>query len=207
MAATNGYCTTPELQSWNQATSAAAEALLDRAIEAASRAIDEFCQRHFWKTSAATARDLVADDPCTLVFGAFNDLHVVTAVATDAAGDGTFETAWSAGDYELHPVNPTAAPELRPWTSMSVAGSRRFPLPTGSGRQARVRVTGTWGWAEVPAAVEQACLLLAARLFLRKESPAGVAGFGEFGAIRVRNNDPDVAALLGPYQRYPVLVA
>jgi hypothetical protein len=84
---------------------------------------------------------------------------------------------------------------------------RWFPVAACTGRLARVQVTGTWGWPAVPVDVKQACLLLAARLFIRKESPQGVAGFGEFGAIRVRSADPDVVALLEPYRRNAVLVA
>jgi hypothetical protein len=38
-----------------------------------------------------------------------------------------------------------------------------------------------------------------------KDAPFGVAGFGEFGAVRVRNN-PRAMALLQPYRRLPVLV-
>lgn len=38
--------------------------------------------------------------------------------------------------------------------------------------------------------------LLAARLFKRKNSPAGVEGFGEFGPLYVARNDPDITMLL-----------
>lgn len=43
--------------------------------------------------------------------------------------------------------------------------------------------------------------MLAARLFRRKDTPAGVASFGEGGAVYVMRTDPDVALLLrlGPY--------
>jgi hypothetical protein len=39
--------------------------------------------------------------------------------------------------------------------------------------------------------------MMAGRLFRRRESPAGVAAFGELGAVYVMRNDPDVAMLLG----------
>jgi hypothetical protein len=38
--------------------------------------------------------------------------------------------------------------------------------------------------------------MLAGRLFRRRESPAGVAAFGELGPVYVMRNDPDVAMLL-----------
>lgn len=45
--------------------------------------------------------------------------------------------------------------------------------------------------------------MLAARLWRRKDSPAGVAAFGEFGPVYVQRNDPDVAMMLelGDYAR------
>lgn len=39
--------------------------------------------------------------------------------------------------------------------------------------------------------------MLAGRLFTRRNSPNGVAAFGEMGPVYVSRNDPDVAMLLG----------
>lgn len=47
-----------------------------------------------------------------------------------------------------------------------------------------------------PADVRQGATLLAARLWKRKNSPAGVEAFGADGAVYVRRNDPDIAMLL-----------
>lgn len=207
MAVVNGYCTLDELREWGGSTATASGANLERAITAASRAIDQTCQRTFWKTSAGVSRDFVVCDQKLVTFGAFNDLAAVTAVATDAAGDGTFETVWSASDYELLPVNASAAPEPKPWTHLRAVASRLFPYPTGSGKAARVRVTGTWGWPAVPADINQACLLLAARIYRRKDSPDGVTGWQDIGMMRVGRSDPDVSTLLDPYYLYSVLVA
>lgn len=44
----------------------------------------------------------------------------------------------------------------------------------------------------VPYTVRMAVLLQAARWFRRRLSPEGVAGFGEFGAVRVSRLDPDI---------------
>lgn len=56
---------------------------------------------------------------------------------------------------------------------------------------------------DTPAAgnVVRGAVMLAARLWRRKESPAGVEAFGSDGAVYVAKNDPDVALLLGlgPY--------
>lgn len=44
--------------------------------------------------------------------------------------------------------------------------------------------------------VTEGATMLAGRLFRRRESPAGVAAFGEMGPVYVMRNDPDVAMLL-----------
>ncbi|HEY7822632.1 MAG TPA: hypothetical protein VIG24_07365, partial [Acidimicrobiia bacterium] len=73
--------------------------------------------------------------------------------------------------------------------------------PTWRG-QATVRVYARYGWPEVPAAVKTATLLQASRLFTRNDSPLGVAGFGDMGAMRVsRFVDPDVEMLLQPFRK------
>lgn len=51
--------------------------------------------------------------------------------------------------------------------------------------------------AEWTANVVEGATMLAGRLFRRRESPAGVAAFGELGPVYVMRNDPDVAMLLG----------
>jgi hypothetical protein len=44
--------------------------------------------------------------------------------------------------------------------------------------------------------VTEAILLIASRLYARRNSPEGVAGWGDLGVIRVIARDPDVDALL-----------
>lgn len=54
---------------------------------------------------------------------------------------------------------------------------------------------GLGGYAATPN-VRHGALLLAARLFARKGSPAGLATYGEFGPAAVLRLDPDVERLL-----------
>jgi hypothetical protein len=58
------------------------------------------------------------------------------------------------------------------------------------------------GATEWPAKIVQGATMLAARLFRRKNSPAGVEAFGQLGGAYVMRNDPDIAQLLqlGTYQ-------
>lgn len=47
--------------------------------------------------------------------------------------------------------------------------------------------------------VQQAVLLLAARLYKRRNSPEGVAGWDDLGAIRIIARDPDIERLIEQY--------
>lgn len=55
--------------------------------------------------------------------------------------------------------------------------------------------------ATVPDAVRTACLLLASRLWDRRQSPGGVLGTNnDIGVIRITGSDRDVEKLLAPHR-------
>lgn len=56
----------------------------------------------------------------------------------------------------------------------------------------------------VPENIREATRILASRLFRRRLSPEGVAGFGDFGAVRVISRDPDIAALITPQRSWGI---
>lgn len=172
---------------------------LHAACFAASRAVEQHCQRTFWRTASGTARTFVATSNTCLDLPAFNDLVSVSELATDATGDGTFETVWDAADYQLLPHDAAVGPEARPYDSIRAIGSRGFPS-NYTGRVDRVQVTGVFGWPTVPPSVKQATLILAQETFRAKDSVGGVAGFGEFGVVRLTMN-PLYATYIGPYRR------
>jgi hypothetical protein len=72
-----------------------------------------------------------------------------------------------------------------------------------------VQIIGSFGWAETPILVKQACKILAQRYWNRKDSPMGVLAVGVDGAaVRLSRTDPDVAFLLDQVDgRAPRLVA
>lgn len=208
---THGYTDLATLKTFLGITVSTYDDMLSSAINAASRSIDNYCQRRFWIDQSPVARTF---DPCTLTLLNFGDDlgdSASVTIATDASGDGTFETTWGASDYQLLPVNAaTAYGEARPWTSVRAVGTRTFPwlIDTWLTRFNRVQITAKWGWPAVPDPVTQACLMKAARLFGRKDSPLGVAGFGDFGPVRVTALDRDVMDMLDPYRKHGgVLVA
>jgi hypothetical protein len=89
------------------------------------------------------------------------------------------------------------------YDKIRAVGDYLFPTVNANyGEQALVQVTARWGWATIPEPITQACIIQASRIFKRYDSPLGVAGFGDLGAIRVsRFLDPDMAQLVEPYRR------
>ena len=180
---------------------------LHAACFAASRDIEQYAERHFWRTAAATVRTFVPDHCYRLRLPEFNDLVSVATLKTDSAGDGTFETTWTAGvDYQLLPYNPSAAPEQKPYTQVRAIGAQTFPLLYGYGRADRVEITGVFGWPAVPYGIRQAALIHAAATFRLKDAPLGFSGNPELGVVRVRAN-PMVEKFADPYRRNAMLVA
>lgn len=173
---------------------------LEGAVNAASRAIDHHCRRRFYRDATATARTYTPRNGYVEVddFWTTTDL----AIATDSAADGTFATTWATTDYQLEPLNGVVD-GMSGWPYSIIRQIGAYTFPT-SWISVPVRVTAKWGWASTPPEVRQAALIKAIRLFKRKESPYGVAGFGEFGVVRLRE-DPDVVSLIEPYAKGPVI--
>jgi hypothetical protein len=194
------YCTLEELKSrlGISASDTADDFEIRLVIEAASREIDDWTGDQFWRGTAT--RTFVADDAYCLELGGF-PLVSVTTVKTDSAGDGTFETTWSASDFQLLPANAATYAEARPYRQVKAVGGNTFPYCRDLGaRDDRVEIVGVFGWPALPTAVKQACLIHSAELLKLKDAPFGVAGLGDFGPIRVRMN-PRAQALLDPYRR------
>ena len=81
-------------------------------------------------------------------------------VTADESDNGTYSVTWAAGDYELHPLDGLMNGEDWPYFRIEAVGDRYFPM--GNQRAASVRVTARWGWAEIPAPVRLAGMILAA---------------------------------------------
>jgi hypothetical protein len=133
------YCTPAALKSRLGITSTGDDYEIHEACFSASRAVEAMCERVFYRTATGTVRTFVPDGLYCTTFGAYNDLVTVTTLKTDAGGDGTFETTWSASDYQLHPVNPAAAPETRPYTKVKAVGVADLPSTVLRHRTGRPR--------------------------------------------------------------------
>lgn len=197
MVMTGNYATLSELKSRLRITAddAAVDATLEQVILAASRQIDGLTGDVFSATTAETrVLSATATDHLDVP-----SLRAVTSLLTDEDGDRVYETTWLATDYDLEPFD--AAYTNRPYTSIQLAPNGRRTFPRGS---RTVQITGNWGWAAVPDAVEEACLILAIRLFKRKDAPYGIAGTPGLGQtqLTIPSIDPDVRQLVAPYRRF-----
>ena len=200
MTITNGYATRDELKAWKTVSATTDDAIIDLAVTSASRGIDYLSDRAFFQAAGARVFDT-----CNQRTVEIDDAVQVTAVATDDNRDGVYETVWSASDYQ--PIAPRSR-GIEPWPYTKIrAINRQFPYVEPDSRIHLIQVTAIWGWATVPAGIKQACLILASKLVRRKDSPEGVAGFSEIGAVvRIAKNDPDVMNLIAAYDSTSVLV-
>lgn len=161
--------------------------LYDDLVVEASRAIDSYTHRSFQVPSTVTTRTYTLARNGLYIDG-LDDIAVTTGltVSIDGSGSGVYttNTQWhTETDYETGRVSAI-----------------RFSVRQSAGCVApNVQVTARFGWPAVPPEVHRACLLKAARLYNRKDSPTGVLGFNNIGAVRLSSEDADVRSLLTPY--------
>ena len=196
MAITNGYASLTEVKAALRITDTVDDSLLEMAVESASRLIDGYAARIFYSAGTAT-RYFVAQDDFNVEVDDLANGTVTITTAQDA--DGVFDTTWAAGDYQLEPLNGVLDGMAWPYTNIRAVGTYLWPI---TGGEALIKVQGTFGWPATPIAIKQACIIQASRIFKRLDSPLGIAGWGDMGAIRVSSQlDPDVAQLVMPYRR------
>lgn len=189
MGSGDPYITLSQMKARMGITESTRDVEMSAALLAASRAIDDHCGRFFWADADVSARTYrvrgrrapMADEYCIIT----DDFLTTTGLVVEISDD---QTAWSDVTSDVDPVpgewpDVTARPYVRitsltPWTT-------RY-----------VRVTARWGWPAVPSQVLESTRLLSSRFFRRKDSPEGVLGSADWGAIRVSGRDPDVVALL-----------
>ena len=200
MAVVNGYCSVADVRS--QLTDSGArldEALLEKAVNATSRAIEDYCGRRFWHDTDPVVRSYPA--------GCWDRLHVSdistkagVLVEVDPSRSGAW-TALNTADYHLEPLNADADGGAFAWWTIAIDSGPGLPIS----KRPLVRVTARWGWSAIPDQVNAAATLKAVSLFKRKDAPFGVAGVNAFGPVRITRTDPDVLDLLRPFQR-PLIV-
>ncbi|NBU34443.1 hypothetical protein EBS40_07515 [bacterium] len=160
---------------------------IQAALDAAHYAAYDYCGRSFEVAGAASARSFVPLSWDVLVI---NDCTSITSVLNDGS-------TVAAGDYQAEPVGGrSVATATVPFTRLRLL-TGRWAVDEG---RASVTVTAAWGWAVAPPAAVEAVKVLAKDILQQRDTRNGVAGFGDFGSIRVRQN-PYVAMLLDPLRR------
>lgn len=203
MPVVNGYCTVSDLRAWMGDTGTIlSEDVLAKSINAASRAIDRFCGigRKFWLDASPITRDFKVREPNIAWVHDIGDTSGLV-IQTDDIGNGSFTTLWTSGDYSL---SPDLEDEVTAHAFYRIHALERM-LPVNLYRKT-LRITARWGWMAVPDQIHQACLMKANILVLRKDSPYGVAGFSEYGVVRLnRSEDPEITRLIAPFVRSSVV--
>lgn len=186
------YASVPELKSRLDIDDALDDDKVGRILYGISRAIDTHCKRRFYSTTADETRYFTAIYTNKLYPG---DVLSITTLKTDAGGDGTFETTWTANtDYYLEPFNATL--DGQPYTVISKIANGNYSFPRLV--QRGVQIVGKFGYSTTaPENIREACLLMAERLFKRKDAIFGITGSPEVGMLRqIVRDDPEIMALL-----------
>ena len=180
-------------------TDPATDSIIAGVCLAASRWIDTYCGRHFFRVT-----DTRTYQPQNLALLDIDDLTSVTSLKIDNDGDGIYETTWTQNTQYMLRIgdgqfNQLASGEPKPYTQVQlIGGSNFFPFIWPFVHLDRVQITGVFGWPQVPPVIAQAALLIASDWFKLKDAPFGVAGVGDLGVLRVQSN-PWIAEQLRCY--------
>ncbi len=194
MAWAPDYITLAQFKTWEHIADAVDDLELPAAITAASRAIDEHCNRQFGRVAAPEARVYTAryDYGRGVWVVDIDDLDDATGLAVTVGGV-------ALTSYTLEPVN--AVLEGKAWTRLVIDPALSSVVPTGIDNE----VSGTvrWGWTAIPPTVTLAARLQSSRFAARRNSPYGVAGSPQDGSeLRLLARvDPDVGVSLRGYRR------
>jgi len=196
VAITNGYTTLNDVKSALNIEDSMENAAIEIAIATASRQIDDYCGRFFYTDGTQGSPATRYYTPENFFILPTDDFVSISEIATDDNFDQNYNTVWTATDRMVEPVNNPS----RGWplSRILAVGSYVFPayLPQS------VRVKGIFGWSSVPFEVKTAAKIQASRLFLRNQSPFGIAGSTDIGTVRLAAKlDADVEALLRPMRR------
>jgi hypothetical protein len=201
VAIANGYASLSQIKAALRigAGDATDDALLEMAVESASRLIDAYCGRNFLLGGTAT-RYYNTEDPYVVQI---DDARSITSVRTSSSENGVFDISFNmtprTGDIQAEPINDYVGGLVWPFTRLRAIGDYVFPVD----KENTVEVTAVFGFPNIPVTVTQATILQSSRIFARLQSPLGVAGFGDMGVMRVgRSLDPDVSQLIEGYRRF-----
>jgi len=165
------------------------DALYTIALDGAHLSVADFCQRSFDEATGTTSERVYSP-----LNGGCDVLRIHDCVSVTSITDNG--STITATNYQLEPFAVELTGEARPYEQVRLYNDT-WTYDYGF---ARIAITADWGWTATPQSVVQATLIVAKDLLQQRNNNSGVAGFGDFGAVRVREN-PMVGRLLQRYQR------
>src|SRR5688572_10954787 len=201
MALGDPYVSATQLKAYLGIADTADDTRITDACASISRDIENYCQGHrerqFNDAGSASTREF---EPCGGLWLEVDDFSTLTGLVVkyDSAGDGTFATTISATNYKAYPLNGRL--NAQTWAFYKIKAINH----TWATSQL-YQVTARWGWSAVPAPVYEAAKILGNETFGLQGARFGVAGYDQFGPIRVRDS-PMAKSKLNPYRREAVLV-
>lgn len=194
MAIGDPYISAEQLKSMLGITNTDEDALIERAVRGASRALEKRSGwPTFWKTSGAETRTVDVLGRVRPVRTPGYSYTKVLLRSGIASATGFVVSGFSSAVLMPEDCFEEGEP----------ADAIRLPIGATFGNYGSLTITAQWGWPEVPADILFACQMQAQRFYGRKGSPEGVAGSAEWGLTRIPALDPDVLAILkgGGYMR------
>lgn len=186
--AVSDYATLDELKTHLGVKTTAEDTELSAKLTAASRRVDRDCGRRFYVDDAPSSRTFNLTHETLLLVDDFStEAGLVVEV-----GNGTAWTTVPSNQYRTGPQNNLAE-------GKALYAIERINSCWPIWWQPLARVTAVWGWPSVPDGIKAATLLVAARLFVRKNSIEGVKGVNDLGVAYVARYDPDYDWLINPY--------
>jgi len=134
------YASIADLKGILGVTSTTDDTIMRKILEAASRAIDNYCNRVFITQTATKYFD-----------GAYTlwvpDLLSITTLKTDEDGDGTFENTFTTDDYLLYGVGLEDTLNTYPKTRLEISQDSDYGS-FASGVKKGVQIAGVWGYGD-----------------------------------------------------------
>jgi len=205
MTLVNAYCALNDVATRVGIDDFEDDQTLEAAITSACRAMDLAYGQFWYDSGTATARVYRPSSNYYALVDPFSTT-VGLIIKTDDDDDGTFETTWTASDYELDLFGGQMANIMSaPYDRINAVGSRLFPpfAAVYPYRRRTLQVTAQWGWAAVPQSVKESAKILAVDLWKRKDVAFGIqTGTVEFGGLRIgRDVMAQVQSLMQPFNR------
>lgn len=210
MALGDSYATLAQLKTRLGITDTNDDPALTNALAVASRDIEGWCGRQFNDVGngSESARIYYPDTLTTVEVEDFQSSGGLV-VAADYSNAGLYATIIAAANYQLEPLNGIYDGTTG-WPFHKIRAIQTwYPIwytSIGDPRTS-IQITARWGWAAVPAAIYEGCLMLAEETFKLKDAPFGITQqVSAYGPMRVGDNRK-VAELLERYILKPIQVA